>query len=256
MNKKEFINKINYEDKNIISNIYDKIILAEKTYKEIFTNEFYPPSIWKRVEECKNYFTSSIDNYGIFDGAERRVLSFNNKFKKNYPIKLLKIMCKSKFAKVSHKDYLGSLMALGIKREKIGDIIVNENTAYCAANLSVVEYIIENLKLIKNNPCVIEIVDIDSDNIPKTNFEENIILTSSNRLDSIVSGIIGKSRTLSNNLIKEGKVLMNYSKELDKSKTVNFETVITIKGYGKFIVAKDVGKTQKGKNKILIKKYN
>ena len=119
MDKKHFLNSINCEDKNLISNIFNKIQIAEKTKQIIFTNDFLPPAIWHQIMDISEEYEIKSFTNGIFKDSDRRMLSFSTgDSPTEYPIDLLEIKNKSKFSKVDHKDYLGAIMSLGIKREK------------------------------------------------------------------------------------------------------------------------------------------
>ena len=72
MDKKNFLNSINCDDRNLISNIFSKIQIAEKTNKIIFTNDFISPAVWNQISDiCENYKIKVFTN-GIFKDAEDR----------------------------------------------------------------------------------------------------------------------------------------------------------------------------------------
>ena len=98
MDKKYFLNSINCEDKNLVSNIFNKMQIAEKTNKIIFTNEFLPPAIWNQILVISENYEIRPFTSGIFKDADRRMLSFScGGIPTKYPINLLKIANKSKF---------------------------------------------------------------------------------------------------------------------------------------------------------------
>ncbi|MCB2291961.1 RNA-binding protein [Clostridium algoriphilum] len=256
MNKNQFLNSVNIEDKNLISNIYNKIQIAENTNKIIYTNDFLPPAIWNQVSTiCKNYGVELFTN-GVFKDADRRMLSFSSEGEPTiYPINLLKISNKSKFSKVDHKDYLGSIMSLGIKREKLGDLIIQGSTCYAPVCNDISNYIIDNLNKIKNCPCEVSQYDYTLNEIPERKFLEKIVISTSFRLDSMVSAVCNISRSNSVQLISSGKILINYFQCEKKDKVINNNDILTIRGYGKFMVADIIGSTQKGRLKVIIKQY-
>lgn len=256
MDKNYFLNSINYEDKNLISNIFNKMQIAEKTNKITFTNEFLPPAIWNQISViCENYGVKLFAN-GIFKDADRRMLSFSTYDEPLiYPLSLLKISNKSKFSKVGHKDYLGAIMSLGIKREKLGDLIIQGATCYAPVCSDISSYIISNLSKIKNCPCVACEYDYMLHDLPKREFEEKIVISTSFRLDSMVSAVCNVSRNNSVELISTGKILVNYFQCLKKDKVIKNNDTLTIRGYGKFMVADIIGNTQKGRLKVVIKQY-
>ncbi|WP_115641196.1 YlmH/Sll1252 family protein [Clostridium putrefaciens] len=253
MNKKDFLKYMGEEDLSLCSNLYDKILLSEKTFNAVCSNEFLPPNIWKRVQQYCNANNIASNVSGGFDDAERRVIRFNGSGS-DYPIQIIKIINKSKFCELLHKDYLGVLMSLGVKREKFGDLIVQNNECYLPVTYDILQYILMNLKVIGKNPCMVEILR-DSESIPGYNFKVNVYLASSNRIDVIVSSITNFSRVKSQQYIKAGKVLIDYVICYEKSEAVRSTNTITIRGYGKYKVGDIIGTTSSGRLKIEIKKY-
>jgi len=256
MDKNYFLNSVNMEDKNLISNIFNKMQIAEKTDKIIFTNDFLPPAIWNQISAiCENYEVKLFTN-GVFKDADRRMLSFSSYSEPIiYPIVLLKISNKSKFSKADHKDYLGAIMSLGIKREKLGDLIIQGATCYAPVCSDISNYIINNLNKIKNCPCEISVYDYVLNDLPERKFLEKIIISTSFRLDSMVSAVCNVSRSNSVELISTGKILVNYFQCEKKDKVIKNNDTLTIRGYGKFMVADILGSTQKGRLKVIIKQY-
>ncbi|MFD3157423.1 RNA-binding protein [Haloimpatiens sp. FM7330] len=257
MNKDKFINSFNNADKIILSNIYDKIILANKIPKVIYCSEFYTPNIWKRLLEMRGSFNINTYCFGIFEESERRMLAFSNDFysELEYPLDLLKIKLKSSFTNIKHKDFLGAILGLGIKREKLGDLILEGKTCYAAVSSDVSDYIIYNLQSIGSSPCLVQKVDMRESSIPCYDFEDKIIIMNSNRLDAFVSRLCNISRSKSVELIKNGKVLIDYACTNKKDVELRENFILTIRGYGKFKIDKQVGFTQKGKIKVLVKKF-
>ena len=256
MDKKHFLGSISCEDKNLISNIFNKIQIAEKTNKVIFTNDFLPPAIWHQIMDIGEDYEVKTFTNGIFNDADRRMLSFSSDITPiTYPIDLLKISNKSKFSKVDHKDYLGAIMSLGVKREKLGDLIIQDSFCYAPVCNDISDYIISNLNKIKNCPCIVAKYDYILNDLPERKFEEKVIISTSFRLDCLVSAVCNISRNSSVELISTGKILVNYFNCLKKDKVIENNDTLTIRGYGKFKVVEIVGNTQKGRLKVVIKQY-
>ncbi|AEB75854.1 RNA-binding protein [Clostridium botulinum] len=260
MNKKQFIEYFNYQDNNLISNIYDKILLHEKINNPIYFNEFYSPTIWKKLLNLSSKIRCKIGTYGIFQESDRRAISILSNYDDdemyNYPVKLLNIINMSAFSKLKHSDFLGALMSLGIKREKLGDLIVDEDECYVPVCSDIAEFIQNNLTRIGKSPCKVKILDhYDENQIPEHKFQVKTIIVSSCRLDSIVAALGGISRSNSEDMIKKGLVLLDYEKVIRKDIHVEINSIITLRGYGKFKINECTGKTLKGREKIIIKKY-
>lgn len=255
MDKKSFLNYISYEDKNFLSNVYDKIGLAEKINKPVFTSEFYTPNLWKGILKLKNEFDINIYCNGVFEECERKMLGFSKEPIVFFPVKLIKITNKSKFEKLEHKDYLGAIMSLGFIREKLGDLIVKDNCCYTAVGEEMASYIEYNLTTIGHCPCLVEVVeDINIEDI-KSNSQDITLISTSLRLDCVVASICNISRAKACELISGGKVLLDYEETSEKDKNVDFDSTITIRRHGKYKIVEAIGSTQSGRIRLNVKKY-
>lgn len=257
MNKSEFLNRISNEERLTLSNLFDKVNLSMKIQKPVCTNEFYTPDICSNAVAMSDSLGVKASVYGIFEQSERNMMIFSDKAESYdlFPIKLIKIENKSKFNILQHKDYLGAIMALGIKRNKFGDLIVKDNSCYVAASEDIVSYISNNLDSIGSCTCNIYQLDAVEANIPKIQYEEFNIIVSSLRLDCLISSICNISRNKSVELINKGNVLLNYMIEKQKDCSVPYGTTLTIRGYGKFKMFSNEGVTAKNRVKVLMKKF-
>lgn len=254
MNKKDFIEFFKYDDAASLANLYEKAALSNKTGKCIFFNEFYPPVIWTRLIELENKLGVKIDTFGIFECADRRVIAFNRHYGEEVPITLAEIGINSKFENITHRDCLGSIMSFGIKREKFGDLVLNENKLYFPVVDEVFDYISERLTKIKHTPIKVKRADSYTET-SKKNYEEKVIVVTSLRIDALVSSITGVSRSKAIDLIKQNFVKVNYMDVNEKDKYISMKDVVTIKKYGKFIFDEEVSKTNKERLRIKIKKF-
>ncbi|CUU46912.1 RNA-binding protein YlmH [Clostridium beijerinckii] len=242
------------DDRNDALNLYEKYLLARDKNITVFGKNFYTPNIWMWFEKNLSSNDLKIESNGLLDDSERRMVSFNNIYKSPFPMKLIKIESTSKFSNLTHRDFLGGILSLGIERNKIGDLLVNNNTCYVPVHEEVEDFIIYNLNRISKVICNVKVVD-DFEFLPKVNFEEVVVLVSSLRIDGIVSKIINISRFKAQAMIEQGQVLIDYVKIKDKSYELKGKERITIRGFGKFIVGNSVGNSKSGRIKIIIKKY-
>ena len=144
-------------------------------------------------------------------------------------------------------------MALGIEREKLGDLRVIDDYAIVPIYEEVADYILYELRSVGRAPVSTE--EVDEDNLPKSNFLEGVIIVPSLRLDNIVSKLANISRGKAVDIIDSGKVLIDYSKSIDKSKEIKDGQRITISGVGKFIIGEIVGNTKSGRYKVKMNKF-
>lgn len=252
MDKKQFLTYFLQDNIEDAARIYDKYKLAMLKGITLYTKEFYTPEVWMVLQKFSNADVS-ITCYGVFEESERRLISFNNYG--DYPIDLIKITVNNKFTTLTHRDFLGSIMSLGVTRNRIGDLIVKDNYCYFPVHKEVTSYILTNLLKIRNSPCKCEVVG-NFENIPKINYEERNINVKSLRLDCLVSAISNESRNNACALISSGKVLVNYAVEIEKSKELKLESKLTIRGVGKFIIKEVLGNSKSGRLKLKILKYS
>ncbi len=204
------------------------------------------------------------DLYGGFDESERKIAVFFPDYmdgidyiKENCelsPIVSLKIS-KDSFSVLSHRDYLGAVMGLGIKREMIGDILVNDGGCTLAAMRSVANYIAENLTSVGRGSVKAE-VSASFENVHGSeDFQEKRCFVSSMRLDGVVSAAFSVSRNTAAEKIRRGEVLMNGVVMTKADVKVPFGAKLVIHGSGKVIINEDAGITKKGRQAFIIKKY-
>ena len=286
MKKENFLRQFVKEQEYLAIKLYNYYETAQNYEIVSFTEEFYTPNFWKKLG--KKFGGVNVVCDGVFVDSDRRQIAFipdsfmnendNLGFKNNendlenfrfnhnviqFPNKLLKISIDSRFYGYLHKDFLGSLMGLNVKRELMGDLIIESCDkkdkrifGYIPVSEKIADYIISELKQIGRATCEIEVVDIkDRNNLPKYKYDDRLITVQSKRLDSIVSTITNLSRTKVIEPIEKGQVLVDCVEEKDKSKLLEIGSLITIRGFGKYKLFLDKGETKKGKERILVKKY-
>lgn len=254
MKKEEFLGLLrNSLDEYSLLKLYNKMQLAINKGITVFTEEFYTPDVWMVLEEkFKNIV--KVDSYGIFLDSDRRIIAFNKEEYNEFPVRLVEIKCNTKFSKLAHKDYLGALMSLGINRNKMGEVILSCDRAFVTVSLDMVDFIINNLDRVKSLSCKCTVID-DFTNLPTINYEEKLVISTSKRLDSIVSAISNISRSKACDYIENQRVLVNYVMIREKSYCINENVKITIKGIGKFKIGEIFGTSKSGRLKIKIYKY-
>lgn len=254
MDKRKLLHNFGDDYKNEVLNLYEKYELSFDKDIPMFGTGFYPPNVWTFFKESFSTKNFEIVHDGFFKESERRMISFNNNYGIPFPYKVIKIDNVSKFNKLNHRDYLGAILSLGIKRNKIGDLLVKEDSCYVPVCEEIADFILSNLTSVGNVSCKVSLLDKISE-IPEYEFKEEIILIQSLRIDSVVSKLAKVSRGKAQVLIEEGKVLINYNRVREKSSDIIEGTRVTIRGIGKFIIADIVGNSKSGKLKILVKKY-
>lgn len=267
MNKQELLKKYNEEDKLLLSKILDKIKYAKEKNK-ISNTDFLNMYEQKIVQEILNRIKEeNYIFYGGFEQAERKMLitypeKLSQIFENSIPniediIKVIRIDLPNEMhGKYIHKNYLSGLMKLGIKREKIGDIIVENTGADIIVETDVLKFLIQELHGLKRFSKS-EIYEIPLNKIREQNIEveEIRIIVPSLRLDSVVSELAKVSRNKATEIILSERVFVNYTCETKISKEIKIGDIITVRGKGRFTIKELLGKSKKDKNVILVEKF-
>ncbi len=220
----------------------------------------------KRLAE-KFLQENKIQNYMFFGGngqdSERNILLFfPEKFSqemviKNYEkiLSVLKIHLPREL-EYEHRIYLSGLMKLGIKREKVGDILDYPNGADIIVLNEVADFLENSLpELTRFKSAKIERISIFDVQPKLQEFEEFSIIVSSMRLDNFVAELARTSRTKATEIMNEQRVLVNYEIETKFSRKISAKDVINIRGKGKFLVGEMERQTRSEKLVVQMKKY-
>lgn len=252
------------ENELLLARVEDCISASDENYLITGTNflDIYQQSTV--IEYLKKRSEVKYELYGGFDDSERKIAVFFPDYadgidyiKENpdlSPIVALKIT-KDSFSNLSHRDYLGAVMGLGIKREAVGDILVSDSGCAMAVIRSVAAYIKENLASVGRGSVKVEISDIFESFESNAVFETKRCYVSSMRLDGVVSAAFSLSRSTAADKIRRGEVLMNGVVMTKSDVKVPFGAKLVIHGSGKVIIDEDAGVTKKGRQAFLIKKY-
>lgn len=236
------------EERMFLSFIYDKI---EASYKRSCPG-FADFCSQTEMEKIKNYI-SQFDGFEFVSkikNSERLIPAINSEYAE-IPTDIIAVS-ELNSDSATHRDILGSLMSLGIKRCKIGDIVITDR-AYFEIKNEITPYILSNLSKIKNKNVKPYIYDGE---IEKTfNFSELFLTVSSLRADCIVGGIAKLSRETAKEYILSGNLSVNSKVQDNPSKPISEGDILSLKGYGKYVFPERLGTTKKDRLKILIKKY-
>ncbi len=198
--------------------------------------------------------------YGGYEDAERKIACFGNEDDLGYtpqpPVAILLVAPLSeKFSDdLTHRDFLGSILGLGIKRETLGDIIIKGNKGYLICLNSIAQYIIDNLTKVRHTSVYCEICDtLPTDALPEPT--EKMVIVSSLRLDGIISAVYNLSRSKSSALIDSERVFINGKLTTNNSVPLKESDIISVRGQGRFRFKEISGDTRKGRIRILCEVY-
>lgn len=265
MNKSDLLQKYEKpEDKLLVSKIIDKVEMCKK--RNIVTNTDFLSMYEIKIAE--NILNSMKCNYVFFGGFEEasRVIAIIYPEKLNERliedcykdiIEIIRVeLPNSLKGQYLHKDYLSGVMKLGIKREKCGDILVDNTGADIIVLKEIADYLETNLKnLTRFSKSKINKVDLSEIKQVEIKKQEIKIIVQSIRLDSIIAQLVNTSRTKAVDIISQGRVYINYENEIKNDKILNVGDILVIRGKGKFEFTSVEGNTKKNRFVLIFKKY-
>lgn len=229
--------------------------LADKAYNNsqyVFTGflSMAEADIYYKMERELSYAQATL--FGGTKDCERVMIRFGSEdicgYVEEFPIECIEIEpLIEKFAQqLTHRDYLGALMNLGIERSTIGDIIVDGKRAFIFCTDKMADYIVENVDKINHTSVRCK----KAQNIPEstiTRLERKRVQVSQVRADSIISKVYGMSRSESVNLFRTGKVYINGRLNENNSGQLKAEDKVSVRGFGRFNFVGIAGESKKGK---------
>lgn len=253
------------DDKILLAQVSDKIEMCENKNKIEYTN-FLDLA---QIELVQNYIDKlKIENYisyGGYEQSERKLFviypeKFNSTVVEKNLVSIVKIVriqlpdeLKGKYA---HRDYLGAVIKLGVKREKVGDIIVDNDGADIIVEKDISKFLLENLSgLTRFSKSKITIEKIDNLRTVEVRREEREIIVSSLRLDNVISELARCSRNKALDIINMERIFVNFQCETKKTKQIKTGDMVTIRGKGRFYIKELVGQTKSGRVIVKIEKF-
>ncbi|MFB6466563.1 RNA-binding protein [Cytobacillus sp. Hz8] len=198
--------------------------------------------------------------FGGAEGTERKRALLYTQYDQiepaDFKISLYEINYPSKFLKIEHSQVLGTLMSLGLKRGKFGDILVHHERAQFFATSEVGHYILTQLSSIGRAKVQIEEISLDQALVTFENWKEVSVTATSLRLDVILSTVYQISRAKSQALIVAGLVKVNWTTIESSSFECQESDLLSVRGLGRSKILSIEGKTKKDKWKVNVGKQN
>lgn len=254
IDSKFYLDNINNLDiRKTISKFIDGLVSMEKSRKDYYVSDFFSPLEFSYA--LKIVQQSNFDFEVIFNGEEydRKVIVVKDGI--SLEINDIFDLISFKDDYFEHRHILGSILNLGINREKIGDIIKIADRWYVYCLKPMGEFLFSHLSRISKSKVKVELLDeiLIFGNFRE--FEMLRVMVSSMRLDCIVKELSKVSRENAKNLIKGQNVKLNHEECKDSDKKVYVGDVISIRGNGKFKLSSHNGFSRKDKNIIEFKRY-
>ncbi len=214
-----------------------------------------------QVMECMQYTKynrdANFDFFGGYEEADRKYLAvypdYLESYDLEYPITALSFTFR-KQDKLSHRDFLGVLMAQGITRASLGDILIEDGRAVVFIKSELSQYVAANI--VKIGRIGVKCAEGFTEPLPKLHaFKDHGGVIASQRLDCFVSAICNLSREKAANLIKSDMVFVNYKEQNQTSYLISENDIISVRKHGKFIVDTIGPVTKKGRLSYRCREY-
>lgn len=213
----DYIDQVNYQQRLILTPFY---------------NPYYQSIVKSLIGKNGDV---QLKTYGgfIHSESQRMIIapSFYEIDETYFDIIVVKIIYAKNFEKLSHRDVLGALMSLGIKRELFGDIVEKDHDFYLSLDKHIYEYLKNHLTSIKRSKVKFqecqEMIEVKNQYMIKS------FIVSSFRLDKIVSTFYKISRQKAVELIRSGHVKVNHKPVEQINYLCNNRDIISFKGHGR-----------------------
>ncbi len=205
---------------------------------------------WGGYPSAERVIMLCIPDYVPEDISPSEIFS---QFSDDCPLKAVRLK-KDRFSTLSHRDYLGSVMGLGLTRDSIGDITVRDDGCDIIALPSAARYIAENLTQVGRASVKAELISIDEIKAPEIKFEEISFTVASPRLDAVAGEIFSLSRSSACEAVAAGIIFLNDEQMTKPDKHISPGDKLVMRGKGRAIIGDSFFKTKKGRVRISARK--
>lgn len=192
-----------------------------------------------------------LENGGFIHSESQRMIIapyFYEIEKEDFEIVVCKIIYAKNFEKLTHRDILGALMSIGIKRELFGDIVEKDKDFYLAVDQHIYEYLNDHLSMIKRSK--VKFVEWDEEIEVKNDYLVKSFIVSSFRLDKIISSFYKISRQKAAEFIRAGHVKVNHKPVEQINYLCNNKDIISFKKHGRVMFV-DCNKQTRSDNYVV-----
>ncbi|MDK7186758.1 RNA-binding protein [Facklamia hominis] len=245
------------EEASFIDQVFSWIEQVDSTYAPYLTVFLTPRQcrivlqLVNRQDDIKVKF-----NGGKIGSESQRALIYPNYYQvqeEDFDLSYLQIDYPIKFGDLSHSKILGAFLALGIERNRLGDIFTNGQVWQVVVDQKMLDYFKQNL--VKIDHFGIKLKELDSSQLvdPIDEWEIEVITSSSLRLDSLISSIFHISRQRSKDMIKSGLVKVNFVMAERGDSLLQEDDLVSVRRFGRFQLKQLMGMTKKNNYRIQIK---
>ncbi|WP_202077022.1 RNA-binding protein [Caldalkalibacillus salinus] len=239
------------EEHAFVEKVADWADIVQERYQRRLTNfldpreQFIVQSVVGRLADINVSF------FGGYEQSERkRALiypEYDEVSPEDFQVTLLSI---EQDVNVSHRDVLGSLLGIGLKREKFGDILIADSHKQLLVAGDIADYVLGHFHQVSRYHVTLQTHHLDELVPPSDPWQSFDRTVSSLRLDVILSELLPLSRSKVTTLIKGKKVKVNWRLVEQAGMVLQKGDILSVKGFGRFLFSSIQGQTKKGNIRV------
>ncbi|MBR5730511.1 MAG: RNA-binding protein [Firmicutes bacterium] len=245
---------MNREEQLLSAILQDKYRQCVKRSRHTWSGFLTPAEAAEAEEVCRALKADFVLDGGYAD-AERRICIFRPQEswdEEPSPICVLRISIPKGSPALTHRDYLGSLLGLGIERSLVGDILVRDDGADAVVLSEMAEYLAQNLTSVGRAGAFCQVLDISELRTGEQKTEDIRDTVASLRLDSICAAAFRTARGKAQEAIRAGLVSVNGRQVLKPDMELCENDRVSCRGKGKAALKEIGGRTRKDRISVII----
>lgn len=253
--------EITKDDRMLLARVEDKLQQCLQQYRTTYTNflDLHQRSLVEGLWRELNRWASDTRCvfWGGYDDAERTVAAFLPDYAgdEDCPLSVIRIKTPSGGRKLTHRDYLGSLLGLGLEREMIGDILAAENGADVIIMEDICDFIMMNYSKAGRTSLELQALPLSELHVPEHQTVMIKDTVASLRLDNVVAAAFSLSRAKAADAVRAGLVFVNSIQSEKPDMQVDEGVKIVLRGKGKAYLREVGGRTRKDRIFVAIEKF-
>lgn len=248
---------VNKDEAFLRSRVEDTVRLSEKRHYAAFLGFLDEREQTQAEQILRRSYVTNYRFFGGYDDGERRVLGVfpdgEEPDESAFPLRAVAFHYRTD-SRLSHRDVLGTLMACGLRRDAVGDILCADGLAVVFLRDELCSFVCDQVQRIGGESVSAE--DYYSGELPIAHaFTEIRDTVASARLDAVLSALIRCSREQSAQLIRTDAVSVDHTVIRSVSHAVDVLQKVSVRGHGKFIIDELGPETKKGRLRFVARKY-
>ncbi|CAI8800597.1 S4 domain-containing protein [Brevibacillus sp. IT-7CA2] len=244
------------EERPFVERALEMLTQVERTQAMRLTDFIDPRQLMIFESLSSQVRDVKVSPYGGYEGAERVRIIIHPEYlpvePEDYRLTLLAIKADQRFHVLEHRDVMGAMLGVGMKREKFGDMLTDSAGSYAIVAEEVADFVCAQVTQIHRTSVQFERVAWEAFTPPAPKFVEKTITVPSPRMDAIIGEVHNMSRAKALVPIRAGKVKINWKVIEDPSYQLQMGDMVSLAGYGRFKILEVAGPTRSGRLRMIV----